>query len=163
MNIFNANVIGELFGKAEESPRKRAHMAIHESFDEPVQRVLVALKKGTYVPPHFHSGSVPWELMCVIEGQVKVIIFNENHSVKSVHTLGEGQDAKLVQFGESEIHTLVSFSEFSNILEIKPGPYDPTSASNIVEGFPQESDNSSATIVRWLEMALPGDQFENFE
>ncbi|WP_417647702.1 WbuC family cupin fold metalloprotein [Escherichia coli] len=48
--------------------RKRAHYLLHQSYEEKVQRLLIAFLENSYVEPHFHKNSNQWEMFIVIKG-----------------------------------------------------------------------------------------------
>ena len=64
MNIkIDNSLFKELLLKAEESPRKRSNTNLHDNPDDSVQKMCVALKKGTYVRPHYHPNQKKWEVL----------------------------------------------------------------------------------------------------
>ncbi|OUR67332.1 hypothetical protein A9Q77_10405, partial [Marinomonas sp. 42_23_T18] len=67
----------DLLTKAELSDRKRSHHCLHTEHEDPVQRMCIALKKGTYVRPHFHGQKSKWELLLVLKGSLALVIFNQ--------------------------------------------------------------------------------------
>ena len=46
--------VDRLLASAAQSTRRRAHLLLHDSPEDSVQRLLIALHHGTYLPPHRH-------------------------------------------------------------------------------------------------------------
>ena len=112
-----------LFEQALKSPRKRAHLNLHTSFDDKVQRLYIALLKGSYVEPHFHALAHQWEMFIVQRGVLKVKLHNKDGSVISSILVGEEQNVQAVEFKPGDIHSVECISEQTLMLEIKEGPF----------------------------------------
>ncbi|ENQ4672742.1 WbuC family cupin fold metalloprotein [Vibrio cholerae] len=125
MNVFNDENLASLFAEAKTSPRKRAHRNLHVSYDDKVQRLFIALTKGSYVEPHYHELSHQWEMFVVISGLIRVCYYNSQGSIQSELLVGEEQSSKVVEFHPHDIHSVECLSETALMLEIKEGPYDP--------------------------------------
>lgn len=115
--------IKTLFEQANHSPRKRAHLNLHASFDEKVQRLYIALLKGSYVEPHYHELVHQWEMFIVQSGVLKVTLHNKDGSVISSFLVGDGQDVQSVEFQPGDVHSVECVSEQALMLEIKEGPF----------------------------------------
>lgn len=112
-----------LFEQASNSPRKRAHLNLHASFDDKVQRLYIALLKGSYVEPHYHELAHQWEMFIVQSGMLKVTLYNKAGSVINSFLVGNGQDVQSVEFQSGDIHSVECVSEQALMLEIKEGPF----------------------------------------
>lgn len=112
-----------LFEQASNSPRKRAHLNLHASFDDKVQRLYIALLKGSYVEPHYHALAHQWEMFIVQSGVLKVTLHNKNGSIISSILVGEEQNVQAVEFKPGDIHSVECISEQALMLEIKEGPF----------------------------------------
>lgn len=128
MYIFNNESLVSLFADAKASPRKRAHRNLHASYDEKIQRLFIALIKGSYVQPHYHELPHQWEMFVVINGNIRVCLYNSDGSVNLEFLVGEGQDTQVVEFQPYDIHSVECVSETALMLEIKEGPFDPNNA-----------------------------------
>ena len=115
--------IKTLFEQANYSHRKRAHLNLHASFDEKVQRLYIALLKGSYVEPHYHVLAHQWEMFFVQSGVLKVTLHNKNGSVISSCLVGDEQDTQAIEFKPGDIHSVECTSEQALMLEIKEGPF----------------------------------------
>lgn len=112
-----------LFDQASKSPRKRAHLNLHDSFDDKVQRLYIALLKGSYVEPHYHALAHQWEMFIVQSGVLKVMLHNKDGSVINSFQVGDKQDIQSVEFQPGDVHSVECISDQALMLEIKEGPY----------------------------------------
>lgn len=112
-----------LLQKASNSPRKRAHLNLHTSFDDKVQRLYIALLKGSYVEPHFHALAHQWEMFIVQNGVLKVTLHNKDGSVISSILVGDEQNVQAIEFKPGDIHSVECISEQALMFEIKEGPF----------------------------------------
>lgn len=123
MREFSRKLFDSMYQKAKESPRKRSHHNLHVSFDDKVQRLFIALVKGSYVTPHFHDQQHQWENFFVIEGIVKVCLYNPDGTIRKTLFVGEGKDCQAIEFLPNDIHSVECISERAFMLEIKEGPF----------------------------------------
>jgi len=112
-----------LFEQASNSPRKRAHLNLHTSFDDKVQRLYIALLKGSYVEPHYHALAHQWEMFIVQSGVLKVTLHHKDGSVISSCLVGDEQDTQAIEFKPGDVHSVECVSEHALMLEIKEGPF----------------------------------------
>ncbi len=71
----------KLYICAKKSNRKRSHHLLHKSHHDKVQRLLIAMMKGSYVEPHYHEQPHQWELFQVLDGLVKVTLYCNGGSI----------------------------------------------------------------------------------
>lgn len=147
-----------LYRKADHAPRLRAHCQIHPEASDPVQRIAIALRQGTYIPPHSHPQPHAWEFIHVTDGTVKLILFKPDGEVDKVMLLGPQQATFAVQLPPNTVHTLVCLSEHALFFEVKQGPYDPASAKAGVTWAPEENDAQVAAYLALLTEATEGQQ-----
>lgn len=112
-----------LFEQANNSLRKRAHLNLHASFDDKVQRLYIALLKGSYVEQHYHALAHQWEMFIVQSGVLKVTLHHKDGSVISSCLVGDEQDTQSVEFHPGEVHSVECISDKALMLEIKEGPF----------------------------------------
>lgn len=146
-----------LLEKARCSPRLRAHYNIHTSYDEPVQRIVIALCKGTYIPPHYHEKQHQWEHFQVINGRVKVIIFDVKGMVVDTFFMSDEDECHAFELPPNMIHTLVCCSDYAIILEVKQGPFNPCEAKVIPNWSIAEDDQDSVLYLNRLADCEKGD------
>jgi len=162
----NKQFFNKLVSQANESPRKRSHYNLHNDLNEPVQRLCIALLKGTYVRPHHHPQANKWELMLTLRGQVCLIIFDKNAAIIEKHTLCPGESITPVSLSGVELkpntwHTVIPLTDNAIILEVKEGPYTPTQESDFASWAPKEGDEQAVLLLNWLETAEIGDKFKH--
>lgn len=133
MRLIDNSTLETLFSEANKSERLRSHYLLHHSHNDKVQRLLIALVKGSYVEPHCHELSTQWEMFLVIEGQIKVTLYNESGTIQRVFLAGTETNTSIVEFSPHEIHSVECLSTRALMLEVKEGPFDPAFAKK----FPQ--------------------------
>lgn len=133
MRTIDREFIDDLYRQAALSERKRSHHQVHNSHQDKVQRLIIALVKGSYVEPHFHELPHQWEMFSVTEGSIKVCIYDKSGKVINEFLAGPAEEIGLVEFAPDEIHSVECISDNALMLEIKEGPFDPSYAKS----FPQ--------------------------
>ncbi|MFH4896456.1 WbuC family cupin fold metalloprotein [Vibrio diabolicus] len=125
MKSYSDKYLSALFDSASSSPRKRSHLNLHKSYDEKVQRLFIALTKGSFVEPHYHELAHQWEMFVVLKGVIKVKHYNTDGNILSELLVGEEQKTKVVEFRPGDIHSVECISDTALMLEIKEGPFNP--------------------------------------
>lgn len=133
MRILDKQFLTSLECSALASPRKRAHLNLHNSFEEKIQRLFISLTKGSYVKPHYHELPHQWEMFVVIEGVVEVVFYSTGGQEQQRLLVGEGQSCKAIEIHPMEIHSVECISEKALMLEIKEGPFNPDFAKVMVD------------------------------
>ena len=155
------NFFTELISQAQSNPRKRSHYNLHKDLDEPVQRLCIALEKGTYVQPHHHPKSNKWELMLALRGTVSLVIFDNKGQILEKLTLSQGESLSGIELYPGTWHTVLPVSDSAVIMEVKEGPFAPTQQSDFASWSPKEGDDQVAAFLGWLEDAQPGQTYSN--
>lgn len=129
MRQINEYDFDALISAAKKSDRKRAHRNLHSSYDDKVQRILIGLVKGSYVAPHYHSLPHQWEMFTLLNGQLKICLYNQQGEVTDTKVIDSVQSAgQMIEFSPNEIHSVECLSEEAIMLEIKEGPFRPECA-----------------------------------
>jgi cupin fold WbuC family metalloprotein len=157
MKIFGRTSIDELAAKAAASPRKRAHLTIHESASDPVQRFFVAADPDTYFRPHRHHTKS--ELAVILRGRFELVTFDEDGRITARYDIGDDTPALAYETPRATWHTLLSLTPGATFLEVKEGPYDAASAAEFAAWAPAEGDASVPDFLRWIRHAKPGDRY----
>lgn len=134
MRVFDNTYLAELWELAENNSRRRVHFNLHKGFDEQVQRLFIALVKGSYVEPHYHELPHQWEMIIVLEGTVEIIFYTEQGDIIKQLTAGDRLDCRVVEIQPLDIHSIECTSDKALLLEIKEGPFRPEKAKVLV-GF----------------------------
>jgi len=133
MKIFDDATISTIFDNALKSERKRSHLLLHHSHNDKVQKLLIALVKGSYVEPHYHELPHQWELFSVLEGELEITLYDSNGGILKSFNAGPKTGISLVEFHPGDIHSVECISDRALMLEVKEGPFDPDYAKS----FPQ--------------------------
>jgi cupin fold WbuC family metalloprotein len=145
--------------QAHESPRKRSHYNLHKELDESVQRLCIALVKGTYVRPHHHPQSKKWELVLALKGAIMQVIFDEAGVILEKNAMGPGEALSGVELKHNTWHTVYPLTSDAIFIEVKEGPYIPTQESDFASWAPAENDAQSIPFLNWLESAVVGQKY----
>ncbi|MEW9799533.1 WbuC family cupin fold metalloprotein [Alteromonas sp. CYL-A6] len=147
-----------MISKAQNSPRRRTHHNVHESYDDPVQRLFVAMLPDSYVRPHRHTLATKWEFFMVVRGEIDVILFDENGTVTDKITLTAGDDGQCnsLQIPPGTWHATVCRAPVV-FFEVKQGPYLPEDDKNFATWAPAEGDASVSAFLSALKTSGIGD------
>jgi cupin fold WbuC family metalloprotein len=155
VELISQTLLDELAAKAAASPRRRAHHNIHAAAADPVQRFIVVAHSDSYFRPHRHP--LRWELAVIVRGHVDVVTFDARGRVLARYPCGEDSGTLAYQNPQGSWHTVVPGSDGGAFLEIKQGPYDPTTAAEFAAWAPAEGDPTAPVFLDWLRHARPGD------
>ncbi|WP_336219194.1 WbuC family cupin fold metalloprotein [Citrobacter amalonaticus] len=143
VSIFTHEQIDTLVQEAINSPRLRVHSVLHESHHDIVQRVIIALAEGTYIPPHCHELPNQWEQFQIIRGDVDLLIFDDAGYIVDIIALGERQDNFLALIPPLTYHTLICRSASAVIMEVKEGPFD----EHFAKSVPKWSSSEDVSMI----------------
>ncbi|EPN9526264.1 WbuC family cupin fold metalloprotein [Cronobacter malonaticus] len=128
MRLIETSQFDLLFEQAKNSERLRSHLLLHNSHQEKVQRLLIAMVKGSYVEPHYHELPQQWEMFTILQGKVQVTLFDTKGELLSQFLAGEGTEVTIVELSPGDIHSVECISEKAIMMEVKEGPFDPAYA-----------------------------------
>lgn len=148
-----------MLNKAQNSPRKRSHQNLHNSFDDPVQRLCIGLVKGTYIRPHIHSQSNKWEMMLAVRGAVGVLFFDQDGVVQERHELTQNRSLIGLDVVPGTWHAVFPLSDKAILLEIKEGPYCSLEPDDFATWAPPEGSSGVRRFLKWAERAEVGNYF----
>jgi len=154
-------LFASLCEQAEEAPRRRVHRLLHESHDDLVQRLLIALQPGTYFRPHRHTAPPKWELVLVLKGVAAWLGFDDDGRIRARTEAGAHKPAKGLEYPPGTWHALVCLAPDTVLFECKPGPFAPVSDQDFAPWAPAEDDAAAGEYVRWMLRAEPGARFED--
>lgn len=132
MRLIDNDQLDELYDQAGQSERLRSHLMMHGSHQEKVQRLLIALVKGSYVEPHYHELPHQWEMFIVMEGQLQVCLYGRNGEVIKQFIAGDNTGISIVEFSPGDIHSVECLSPRALMVEVKEGPFDSSFAKLFV-------------------------------
>lgn len=158
--IIDQNLIQQLIQQAQDSPRLRSNINFHTEMDDPVQRLLIGLKKGTYVKPHHHPAANKWELLLAVYGEMCLVLFTAEGEVQEKISIAAGESVMGAEMPPGTWHTLYPVSEDAVFLELKTGPYTPAIPSDFAAWAPDEGETATQDFLHWVERAEPGSRYE---
>ncbi len=128
--LLDTTLFDRLTAEAKSSPRLRSHLNLHESLDAKAQRLLVALEPGTQMPIHRHPSTN--ETQMVLRGKMRVVFYNDAREVIDEFTLSPLDGNFGIHTPMGQWHTLEVVESGTVILEVKDGPYTPSSPEDIL-------------------------------
>ncbi|MHA1064135.1 WbuC family cupin fold metalloprotein [Enterobacter ludwigii] len=132
MRLIDNNQLEALYEQAGQSERLRSHLLLHNSHQDKVQRLLIALVKGSYVDPHYHELPHQWEMFIVMQGQVQVCLYGKDGKVINQFVAGENTGINVVEFSPGDIHSVECMSPRALMMEVKEGPFNPSFAKAFI-------------------------------
>ena len=72
--------------KGTTNARGRARLCVHPGPDDPLHEMLIVLDRATYIRPHRHAAKT--ESFHIIEGELDVVVFHDDGSVRDVISMG---------------------------------------------------------------------------
>ena len=142
MKIFNSQYLNDLSCQAKESNRLRQHRNIHQSYQDPCQRLFNGIEPGSYIRPHKHASDPRDEMLVAIRGAMALVTFDEQGSVSGVLRFGSEKYGRDMAVG-AEVpadtwHTVIALEPGCILLEMKTGPFDPAQPKNLAPWAPEE-------------------------
>jgi len=125
---------------ARTNPLKRARINLHQSPEDIIQEMVIALCKGSYICPHRQRNKE--KSYSLIEGEMIVAFFNDlGRCTRSIRMGRErDRDPVVYRFASDEWHTVISLSETVIYVETTSGPYRPEETEFVSWGPNPEDD-----------------------
>lgn len=119
----NPEMVENIKEEARKSSRLIARLLMHLSHEDPVQEMLIAMCRGCAVTPNRALGRS--ESLQVVEGEILLIMFNENGRVIQKVEMGSSMSGKpfLYRFTSTPWHTMVPLTEMVVVHESLQGPF----------------------------------------
>jgi cupin fold WbuC family metalloprotein len=115
-----------------------------------VQRLAIALYRGTYVRPHVHSAQ--WEMLILLRGAADVLFFTPAGELMGRTTLAQDR-VGVIQIPQGQVHGAVALRDYTAVIEVKPGPYR---ANEYMNWAPAEGSADTGAFLNWLADAATG-------
>ncbi|HCM64417.1 MAG TPA: cupin fold metalloprotein, WbuC family [Morganella sp. (in: Bacteria)] len=132
MKVVDNLLIETLYTEAKNNQRKRSHHLLHNSHDDKVQRLLIALIKDSFVEPHYHELPHQWELFFILDGSVELTLYSSDNVIDNIIVLGKKSGIYSIELPPTQIHSLKCISDTALLLEVKEGPFDPNFAKKLI-------------------------------
>ena len=143
--LYSQTEIYKLKQAAECSTRRRAHLNLHRNYNDKIQKLLIALTKNTYIPPHCHKLEHQTEHFQILEGEVVLVIFDRNGDIKD-YTLLSPNGITAVEVEPDVFHTVICLTDSAILMEIKLGPFEQSTSKFIPSWSPLESDDEKTNL-----------------
>lgn len=135
IKVIDRKLLEKTSEKAAASPRRRMNYNFHELSD-PVQRMLNAIEPESYIRPHRHLDPDKMEMFIVLKGRGAVITFDDDGQVLECFKLDADGETLGLEIPPGVWHTVVSMEVGTVFLEIKDGPYLPSTDKDFAEWAP---------------------------
>lgn len=131
--------LDELKRLALLNPRQRVRLCSHRTPDDSLHEMFIVHTNECYVRPHKHFGKA--ESMAVLEGEVDVVLFHDDGSIREVLTMGDIASGKTFYYRLSDpiYHMLIIKTDFLVFHEVTQGPFV-RDQSAFAEWAPKEND-----------------------
>jgi cupin fold WbuC family metalloprotein len=115
--------LDELKKLALQNPRQRVRLCAHRSPQDNLHEMFIVHTPDCYVRPHKHLGKA--ESMAVLEGEVDVVLFNEDGSIRQIIQMGAPGSGKIFyqRLSDPIFHTLIIRTPFLVFHESTEGPF----------------------------------------
>ena len=154
IKVIDRKLMEETSEKAVLSPRRRMNHNFHELSDG-VQRMLNAIEPGSYIRPHRHLDPDKMEMFIVLKGKGAVITFDDDGQILEYFMLEAGGETLGVEIPPGVWHTVVSMEEGTVFLEVKDGPYVPSTDKDFAAWAPladtPDADRYMAGLLKKLD------------
>ena len=156
MKILDDTLLADLSEQARGNPRLRQNYNLHESLDDPCQRLLNAMQPGSYIRPHRHLTPPKQEGFVGVRGRLAAFIFNQQGKVIDAILFGPRESACGVDLPEGVWHTVVSLEPGSVFYETKTGPYVPIAVEDMALWAPAEGSEVAGEYLEGLVRMVVG-------
>lgn len=129
LKIINQILLDELSQKASESERLRMNHNLHDTLENPVQRLLNALEPGTIIPIHRHLYTD--EVYILLTGSIRVMLYNDEKEIIDTFLLNPIEGNHGIQIPAGQWHGIEVLEHGSVIFEVKQGPYTPLGIDDV--------------------------------
>ena len=120
--LLSNSILDKLKKLAQNHPYKRARFCLHESLDNKVHEMIIVAHRDGVMEPHRHPSSKP-ESYHVIEGKLKVLIFNKDGSEKETFVLSHDSHPKMYRIQGGVWHQPIPLTEWVVYHEVATGPF----------------------------------------
>ncbi len=163
MKTYSNSKLDDLVQKAKDSERSRLNLNLHQSYEEPCQRLLNAIGLSSYIRPHRHQLDPKLETLIAVRGLFALITFDDHGKILDVVKFGTERYLEVngvcvgVEIPPNVWHTVIALKDNSVLFEVKEGPFDPLVAKEFAEWAPAETDFDVFDYLGLLRSALLDD------
>ncbi|MDR0988445.1 MAG: WbuC family cupin fold metalloprotein [Prevotellaceae bacterium] len=155
MKIISEQLLDEITHQAQHNPRLRMNHNLHETVNDPIQRLLNAVEPNTYLPPHRHADKE--ETYLVLRGSLITFFFDDEGNVTGSICLSPANGRYGLEIPRNTWHSIVVLESGTVIFEVKRGPYHPLPAEDVAPWapLPAENERCAAFIQQLLDREVP--------
>lgn len=130
----------------------RVRINLHSDNIDALHEMFIAIRSDSYIRPHKHLNKS--EAFHVVHGEVDIIIFEDDGSIRQVVPLAQGNSTKAFYYRMSKpfFHTLHIKSDVLVVHEITNGPF--VTDGVIFADFAPAEDESSGVLDAWYQQLL---------
>jgi cupin fold WbuC family metalloprotein len=116
--------VARVVAKGTTNARKRARLCAHPGPDDRLHEMLIVLDRGTYIRPHRHGGKA--ESFHVIEGELDVVVFHDEGSIREVVRMGPYGSGRAFYYRIMEpcYHSVLINTPYALFHETTNGPFN---------------------------------------
>lgn len=158
ITVLDNKLFDELIRQADALPRRRKNLNLHQSLDEPVQKLFNAMQADSYVRPHRHPEKEKTELFIAVRGRFAALIFDRDGVVTERIEFSAGGDTLGAEIKPDTWHTVIALEDNSVFFEVKQGPYTAMSDKDFASWAPDENTAEVGSFMQWMRLAKPGEK-----
>lgn len=151
LHVITRTLLRDLSNEAADNERLRINHNIHQSYQEPCQRLINALAPGTYIRPHRHLTPPKPECFLAVSGRMAAVTFGDQGQIERVLVIGPQEEVLGVDIPPGVWHSVVCLAHDSAFFEAKPGPYEPLSDKDWAPWAPEEGSFAAPAYLADLE------------
>lgn len=121
--VVNTSDLQELKRLALLNPSQRVRLCTHRSPNDRLHEMFIVHAQDCYVRPHKHIKKT--ESITILEGEVDVVLFNEDGKILQINQLGAPETRKIFyqRLPQETYHMLIIRTELLVFHEITSGPF----------------------------------------
>lgn len=158
VTLLDNKLLESLVSEASTVPRRRKNLNLHNSLDEPVQKLFNAMQSDSYVRPHRHPEPEKTELFVAVQGKFAALIFDDSGVVTQRIEFSAGGDVFGAEIQPDTWHTVIALEDGSVFFEVKQGPYSPLSDKDFASWAPVEGTEPARQFLAGLHHLQMGDK-----
>jgi cupin fold WbuC family metalloprotein len=155
--LLTKELITSLLKQACCLPRLRTNHNFHSETSDPIQRMVVAMKKGTYIRPHRHFDEQKWEFAIALSGRMQILLFNTEGLLLAKYELAPQGELIGIEVPFECFHTWLPLTEEASFFEFKSGPYSPQFSSQFPQWAPEETSRTAHAFLNKLSLLKTGE------
>lgn len=162
IKLLDKKLLDALVHEAGDSPRRRKNLNLHQSLEEPLQKLFNAMQADSYVRPHRHPEPEKTELFIALRGKFVALTFDGRGVVTERIEFSPQGEVLGAEISPDTWHTVIALQDGSVFFEAKQGPYAPLSDKDFAAWAPAENSAAVAEYMSWLQQARPGQPSPSF-